>query len=188
MKFLGFLIQWVSFFAAAGILFMFATANGDVSLIIVAILLFLVSGIGRRIFNITKEDIAENGFMSCIGKAIFCRRFLGSIVFYLGIGTMIFGLVSGLNNVGGIEGIIIILVGLVITGIGRGIVKYTCAYCGASLIVDAENYDNSITIKHTYNESTATQMSTQYCHCSVCGRRSRKRIKNNVGRIKYKYQ
>ena len=167
---------------------MFATANGDVSLIIVAMILFLVSGIGRRIFNITKEDIAEEGFMSCIARTIFCRRFYSSIVFYLGLGTMVFGLVSGLNDAGGITGIIIIVVGLFITGVGRAIVKYTCAYCGAALIVDAEDYDNSITIKHTYKESTATQMSTQYCHCSVCGRLSRKRIKNDVGRIKYKYR
>lgn len=188
MKFLGFLIQWISFFAAAGVLFMFATANGDISVVIVAILLFLVSGIGRRIFNVTKEDIAENGAMSCIGKAIFCPRFFSSIVFYLGIGTMVFGLVSATSGGGDIAGLIIIFVGLIITGIGRGVVKYTCAYCGAGLIVDAESYDNSITIRHSRNESTATQMSTQYCHCSVCGRRSRKRIKNNVGRIKYKYQ
>ena len=188
MKFLGLLIQWVSFFAAAGILFMFATANGDISLIIVAILLFLVSGIGRRIFNITEEDIAEAGVMSCIGKTIFCPRFLSSIVLYFGLGTMGFGLVSALNNSGEITGLIIVFVGFVIFCIGRGIVKYTCAYCGARLIIDAESYDNSITIRHSRNESTATQMSTQYCHCSVCGRQSRKRIKNNVGRIKYKYQ
>ena len=87
-----------------------------------------------------------------------------------------------------ITGLIIVFVGFVIFCIGRGIVKYTCAYCGARLIIDAESYDNSITIRHAHNESTATQMSTQYCHCSVCGRQSRKRIKNNVGRIKYKYQ
>lgn len=185
MKFLGFLIQWVSFFAAAGNLFMFAGANGDISFLIVAILLFLVSGIGRRIFNITKEDIAENGVMSCIGKAIFCRRFYSSIVFYLGVGTMIFCLVSAMNYGGEIAALILLFVGLFIAGIGRGIVKYTCAYCGAGLIVDAEIYDNSITIRHSRNESTATQMSTQYCYCSVCGRQSRKRIKNNVGRIKY---
>ena len=185
MKFLAFLAQWITFAAAAFLtVFYIGTETASIALVIVAVLLFLLSGVCRRVLHIKKEDVEKYGWGKCIVNVVACYRLYFSIVTYLGVAIISVAL-HGIVASGELYNIIVAVVGLIVFWVGKTFAGVTCAHCGARLILDGENYDNHVTIKHTSTESTATQMSTRYYHCSVCGRRSRKRIKNTVGKVTY---
>ncbi len=146
---------------------------------------WLASGIGRRLFHIKAEDIEDDGLGACIVSRIFCRRLFGSVTQYVGVALFAYALFLFGYELYGWGMVVCGFLGLVITGGGTGILRYTCTHCGERLSFDESDYDNDLVIESSSSSTNAYRYSTDYYHCPRCGHQKRLRVKNLAASINH---
>ena len=187
LKLIGFLIWWGSFFGgvATSVLgFMRVSDMSDGSplpLLIIGGILFLISGMGRRIFHISENAINKSGMAGAILSRINCKRTYASIFYYAILLATVYSVVY--VSLGGGH---ILYLGLTILGAGAvaGVndwMKHTCSRCGSGLVHDYEDYDDTEHVTVSSNSVSSYRYSTGYYHCPRCGKKSTIRVKHNTG-------
>ncbi|MBQ8432938.1 MAG: hypothetical protein IJX28_08660 [Clostridia bacterium] len=183
-KFFGFLIWWGAMIGAVVLAcFYFTEVEEAIGRLVLICALFLLCGIGRRIFHIKPAAKEKYGVWKCIVKRIFCRRFYISIFLYAAVCAILYGVVQFMQD--NLVGVLIAIGGFIVLTFARAIVAYTCAHCGNRLVMDGRNYDDELIIEHSSSSSTASRYSTDYLHCPKCGKKSRIRIKHTAAKINY---
>ncbi len=193
-KFIAFIIQWGCF--AAGLYFLFQLVNivltqradaesisGLLKNAILTGVFLLLSGIGKRIYHISKDEIENNGSVSCILSRIFCKRFLTALIMYFGMTAFVYAVHMFMSDrfeiIWGIIGFFCFFGGFF------GL-KYSCKRCGHGLVMHDTDYDDDITVDIGETSATAYRYSTDFYHCPRCGKQRTIRAKHTAGRVNYR--
>lgn len=132
-----------------------------------ATILFMVSGIGRRIFHIKKEVVEENGVLPAILSRINCKRLYLSIFMYAALAFP--SIVVSDNRLGSSMEDWMAVVSLAVCVIFFFFVRRTCPRCGYKLTYDGAEYGDKAEWSTEGNSRVAKRDYTKRYHCSRCG-------------------
>lgn len=186
LKFFGFISWFGAFIFGVYLMLDYFMNSGTIWSLVLILALFIVSGIGRRFFFISKDDIEDEGLGACLVSRIFCKRLFFTIIKNASILAIFYAAVKFSESYFELIDIIIGIVGLIVFAFGNAMTKYTCSHCGHWLMSDDEEYDSDLRIEHGSSSSSAYRYSTEYMHCPKCGHKSRIRHKNKVASVNYK--
>ena len=141
-----------------------------------AVISFLLSGIGRRIFFINKEVVEEKGLRSAIVSRINCKRFYLSIVMY---GALVHTIYVMTTN----GEMVYWVIGALVTLLFFFFVRRTCPRCGHGLTFDDAQYGDKAEWSQEGDQIVAKRDYTQYYHCPRCGKKMRFTKKRETARI-----
>ena len=190
-KFLGFILWWGAFIAGtiffmqSFIVAMDESADAATTPIILAAVLWLISGVGRRVFHIKDTAVENVGLVTCLIRRLFCKRFFVTVFMYAGLSALMISLFKIAYASPELTDIIIAIVGFIVMSGARGVMSYTCSHCGHGLVMDDRDYDDSVSIEYTSSSATASRYSTDYYHCPRCGHQSRIRVKHTAAKVHY---
>lgn len=183
LKFLGFLVWWGSAIASLGLCTVYMTnVNGTIGQLVLYGLLFLLSGIGRRIFHIKKAE--DEKWLNVILHRIHCKRFYVSIFFYSAVMTVVYFAHEFFHK----DNLLYILYGFIAIIVGMGInniMRKTCSHCGFGAKYDGVSYDDEVTYESSSSSTKAFRWSTDFYHCPRCGHQSSIRSKHKIGQVNY---
>ena len=194
-KFICFLAWWAT--AICGFLLAFsfyetlgASLKGSeptpIWKLILSGILFIMSGIFRRVFHIKDFEIGKRGLMQSILIRINCKRFYISFFFYATIFALVWGLIIIAFSNDLFKGLIVTVVSFIAFSIARAFLSLTCSGCGYSLSYDESDYDDNVVIEETSSSATAYRYSTDFYHCPRCGKRKRMRTKHTAAKVNYR--